>query len=520
MSRILNAETLTNHGHLAGRQMLLDILETGMRAADPYYAMRALLRLEGNTLHVGGSIYVAPQTPMPATEVIDLQEVRRIFVVGAGKGVTRAALALEELLGERLTGGELIDKHETPHELQRIQVTFGAHPVPDEGCAEGCRRILALAEDLGPDDLVFTLMGNGTGSLFTLPVEGLSIEDIRKVVYAFQIEKGGPTVDLIPIRNQLDQVKGGRITRALAKARVVHLIAFYRPASYADMVGGRFYRWLHVLPDESTAADAIASLKKWELWEETDPVVRDYLARANQSHAQGQGHSNSTLRVQEFEALHHPVFFLFPPELGMIPTAKKRAQELGIPARILFNNYTFKSEAAQAGRFVANLALHSEVDGEPFQPPCALISGGELIVTVGRETGMGGRNQEYIVSAALELAGTKHVVMASVDSDGTDGPGRQFVQGEAYDAIPVLTGGIVDGTTVAHAAELGINLTDALKRHDTSPALYALGDGVVARAGMSMGDLSVTLILDQQPKAMSGYTQVLTGQPIKPSPNP
>jgi glycerate-2-kinase len=114
---------------------------------------------------------------------------------------------------------------------------------------------------------------------------------------------------------------------------------------------------------------------------------------------------------------------------------------------------------------------------------------------------MGGRDQEYITSAALQIAGTQNIVMASVDSDGTDGPGHQFV-GPEYAQIPVLTGGIVDGQTALRAKELGINLVDALKRHDTSPALWALGDGVVTLPAMSMGDLSVTIILGRStPKA-------------------
>ena len=117
------------------------------------------------------------------------------------------------------------------------------------------------------------------------------------------------------------------------------------------------------------------------------------------------------------------------------------------------------------------------------------------MVTVGKETGMGGRNQEYILAAALELGNTHHVVMASVDSDGTDGPGHQFVDDQEYAKIPVLTGGIVDSSTLLRAGEMGIDLAAALKRHDTSPALYAIGDAVVSVAGMSMGDLSVTLVL-------------------------
>jgi glycerate 2-kinase len=488
MNRIINAESLTDHGHVEGRRAMLEILETGLRAADPYYATLNALHLEGETLTVGHALYEPQGTPLPGLEVIDLRTVNRIFVFGAGKGINRAAQAFEEVLGDRLTGGHVIDKHGTPHNLQRIGLTYGAHPVPDEGCAEGCRRILEMAEDLRPDDLVFTVIGNGIGSLLTLPAPGITIEDVRQTVYAFQVEKGGPTVDLVPIRNHLDMIKGGRFTRLLKPARVVHFIAFYRPPSYEDMLHNPFFRWLHTLPDETTNQDAINSLKKYDLWEEVPASVRNYLLDTNPAH--------NTLSIAEFEALRQRVYFIFPPELGMVPTAKRKAEELGFPVHVLFNNYTLKPEASQLGRIVAHMALHSEIDGEPFRPPCVLLSSGEALVTVGKETGMGGRNQEYIVAAALEIGDSHHVIMGAVDSDGTDGPGHQFVSGDHYAKIPVLTGGIVDSSTLARARELGIDLADALKRHDTSPALYALNDGVVAIMGMSMGDLCVTLILE------------------------
>jgi glycerate-2-kinase len=171
---------------------------------------------------------------------------------------------------------------------------------------------------------------------------------------------------------------------------------------------------------------------------------------------------------------------------------------LGFTAHVLFDQPAMLAEASQLGRFVATLAAGSEKSGDPFTPPVALVSGGEMVVTVGQEKGMGGRNQEYAVSAALELGPTRRVVMGSVDSDGTDGPGHQFVEGNDYAAIPVLTGGIVDNSTVARAEALGVDLAAALKRHDTSPALYRLGDGVVATPAIGIGDLSVTLILGSE----------------------
>lgn len=486
MGRILNADALTDHGLIEGRRLVLDLLEYGLRAADPYYATRAVLQLDGPILTIGQDIHVPPGSPLSGPAVIDLRQVRRVVVLGAGKGIQRAALAIEETLAGYEVVGEVIDKHGTPHCLNRVHVTFGAHPVPDEGCVEGCRRILAMTETLTADDLVITLMGNGIGSLLTLPAPGVTLDDIRRIVYTFQIDRGGPTVELIPIRNHLDTIKGGKFTRALSPARVVHLIAFYRPPSYDDMVRHPLFRWLHSLPDETTYADAIRSLKRWDMWEETPPNVRTYLERGDPTH--------ETMSVAEFEKRQERVFFIFPRERGMVYTAKRRAEELGLRAHVLFDNYTLKPEAAQVGMLVANLALHSELNGDPFQPPCVLISSGELIVTVGKETGMGGRNQEYAVAAAIELAHTQQVVMGSVDSDGTDGPGRQFLDDNGYHAIPVLTGGLVDAGTLPRSIAQGIDLRDALKRHDTSPSLYHLDDGIIATAGMSMGDLCITFI--------------------------
>ena len=89
------------------------------------------------------------------------------------------------------------------------------------------------------------------------------------------------------------------------------------------------------------------------------------------------------------------VFCLFPKEKAVVRTAMEKAKELGLNARMMYNNYTMMAEASQVGKVVSNLALHSEIDGEPFEPPVALIGGGELLVTVGKNGGMGGRDQEF-----------------------------------------------------------------------------------------------------------------------------
>lgn len=482
--RILNREDLTSHGNIEGRKLVLEILEAGMRAADPYYGMKRLMRREGDLLIFGGEEFIPEGSPRGGDEVIDLSQTGRIFVFGSAKGVQRAARAAEEILGDRLTGGLVIDKKGGDLILERVEVAFGAHPVPDEGCAQGCRRIVEMAADLRPDDLVITLQGNGTGSLMTLPVEGVSMADLQHIVYRFQIERGGPTSDLVPIRNHLDQMKGGKFTRRLKPARVIHVLC-YLSAPYDDILYGSRYRWMHSMPDATTNDDAIRSLKKWDLWDDAPESIRDYLSLA--------GAAQETLKPEEFEAMDSRIFCLFPHELSVVPTARRKAEELGFRTHVVFNNYSMKAEANQVGRLFGAMAMHSEIDGTPFEPPCVLLGGGELIVTVGKERGMGGRDQEFALSAATLLGQCQNVVIGAVDSDGTDGPGHQFVEG--YEDIPVLTGGLVDGSTVHRAEGLGIDVEDALRRHDTSPALYRLDDGIVASMAMSMGDLNVALIL-------------------------
>lgn len=364
--------------------------------------------------------------------------------------------------------------------LRRIGVTLGAHPVPDEDCARGCERILEMAKGLKEDDLVFTVVANGVSSLLTMPVPGVSVEDVSKTTYIMQIEHGAPTGDLNTIRNHLDVMKGGRITKHLYPAKMIHIIAI-PPGNYDQLMNRNL--WLHTLPDCTAFQDAIQNLKKWDAWEEVPASVRRHLEKADPK--------DETVKAKDFEKMSFRIFGVMPNEIGMVPTAMKKAAELGFNPLILAEGLGV--EASQAGLTVALIAGAIERLGQPVEPPCALFTSGELLVTVGKEQGIGGRNQEFILSAAQRIAGSKNIVMGSVDSDGTDGPGTQFVKG--YEDIPCLAGGIVDGETMEEAKAAGVNVGDELKRHNTTLALWKLKSGVEATPNISLNDLGVTLIM-------------------------
>lgn len=481
--RILNADVLTSHGNIAGRQAMVSILEAGLQAADPYNNTRQLLQVEGRHLVLDNPVFEPRDAPLHGPLTIDLDAVDRIFVVGAGKGIQRMAKAIEDALGDRLTGGVVIDKHGLPLELARIRVVYGAHPLPDQGCLEGCRQILALARTLTPRDLVFTVTGNGISSLLTLPAPGITLEDLRRVTHMMQIERGVPTGELNPIRNHLDQMKGGQITRALRPAQVVHLLA-WDCRDYDWLLGTNV--WLHTLPDRSTFAEAIAMLKKWGAWEEAPASVRAHLSQGDAAH--------ETMKRAEFEQGQERIFGVMPESLGMIPTAAAKARALGFAAHHLLSE--MHVEASQYAIVNTSIAHNVEATGQPFEPPCVLINGGEMVVTVGKEQGIGGRNQEFALAAATHIAGSPHIVVGSVDTDGTDGPGTQLVQG--CEDVPSLAGGIVDGYTAQEARERGVDLAEALRHHDATPALCALDSGVIATHNISLNDLTVTLILGRK----------------------
>jgi len=481
--RIQNSATLTSHGNIAGRRAVVDILEAGLQAADPYWNAIRLVRIEGDTLVVGRPEFEPHGAAVTGEERILLADIDRIFVLGAGKGIQRVAKALEEVLGDHLTGGHVIDKKGHPVVLERIGVSLGGHPVPDEDCVRGCERILEMSRDLTERDLVFTCVANGVSALLTMPVPGVSLDDVKKTTHIMQIVKGAPTSDLNPVRNHLDLMKGGRITRHIQPARAIHIISI-DPGSY-DQLMHRNY-WLHNLPDGTTYEMAIDRLRRWEAWDEVPQSVRDFLLKSDPQY--------DSVGAEEFSKARFRVFGIMPGhgQSGKVEPAMKKAEELGFSAHLLGDEMMF-IEARQAAYYLAEIAKTIERRGEPFQAPCALFTSGEMVVTVGKSGGIGGRNQEFVLAAATRIAGSSRIVMASVDTDGTDGPGTQFVQGTQ--PLPCLAGGVVDGLTMQEAEEASIDILDVLARHDTTPALWNLDSGVLAEPNISLIDLTVALIL-------------------------
>ena len=241
----------------------------------------------------------------------------------------------------------------------------------------GCEKILELAKGLTERDLVFTCVANGVSSLLTLPASGLTLGDLRKTTLVTQIERGMTTRELNPIRNHLDRMKGGRISSYFHPAKMIHIISI-DPGTYEQRMHQNY--WLHNLPDCTTFQDAIESLKRYDAWKAVPVAVRKHLEKADPR--------EETLKAGDFEKMSFRIFGLMPGhwQSGKVLPAMKKAEELGFKPYIVADQL-IEIEASQAGIYMASMANTIERRGQPFEPPCALFSSGELVVTVGQGEG-------------------------------------------------------------------------------------------------------------------------------------
>jgi len=464
---IKNMETLTSHGNVSGRRTALAILEAGLEAADPYQNIRKLIRIEHGKLIVGHKDFSRPLGQEPL--VFDLSQVGNIYVVGGGKAAQRQAKAVEDALGDFITEGHINAKKGDEVQLKRIEVTLAGHPIPDEDSVEGAKRILEIEKKAKKGDIVFLSESGGGSALMTLPAPGITLEELQEVNRMLYFECGATMWDTNAVRNQLVLLRQ-RHARHVGDATLIQISTDERPPRLR----------IHV-DRQRSGVDAyqyaIDVLKRYHCWEKVPQSVRAFLKKADPKYG--------PLRPDEWEEKPRYYFRVMGPEY-MLEAAKSKAEELGVRATIVVSSLS-DVEARPAAETFAYMAQEVEVYGRPFKPPCVLLCGGEVIVTVGEETGTGGRNQEFVLSTAPRIDGSTNIVVASANSDGTDGPTD-------------VAGGIVDGYTMERAKEADVDVFQELSRHNSSIALKKLGDTISTGVqGTNVQDLRIVYVGGKSP---------------------
>jgi len=452
--RIKNKDQLLSHRNRRAREVALDVIEHAMKTVDSYEVVKKLVYIENDRKLIVCDLSY------------DLSKVGNIYVVGAGKATFPIAQALDEILGDLIKRGTISVKRGEKRRLKHIKVREAGHPIPDEMGLEGAKEIVEIAKEAKEGDLVFACITGGASALVPLPAEGISLEDKRTVTDL--LLKCGATIDEInAVRKHISAIKGGRLAMYIHPAEVINLIVI-------DEVAG--LPWGPTVPDNTTFEDAVRALKKNELWESIPVSVKKHLER-------GLTDLNlETPKPRDFESSKIHSLVLANNEV-VCEAAKKRAEELGFASMIL--STVLEGESREAGIVLAGIAKEIEERGTPIKPPCVLILGGETTVTITGQSGKGGPSQELALGFALKIAGSENVMIATIDTDGMDGPTN-------------IAGGIADGYTVERAKEKGIDIHESLMRHNSSYALNKLGDTIITGpTGTNVMDLNVIVISDK-----------------------
>jgi glycerate 2-kinase len=465
---IKNTEALCSHGNIDGRKAVLEILEDGLEAADPYENVKKLIRIQNGRLIIGHRDFewrtsdgrLKGDEPL----VFELSKVGSIYVVGGGKAAQRQAKALEDVLGDLITEGHVNAKKGEQLQLKRIEVSFAGHPMPDEDSVSGSERILEIEQKARKGDIVFFSESGGGSALYALPGPGITLEDLQEINRLLYFELGASMWDTNKVRWQL-MVLRGREERYVGEATFIGIHTDERPPGLRVYAGKGS-------SDAGSYQDAVNVLKRYNVWDRVPESVRTYLEKADPKYG--------TIRPTELAGKLHYHFRVMGPEY-MLDAAKKRAEKLGMNAAIIASSLS-DIEARAAGEMLAYMAQEIEVYDRPFKAPCVLLCGGELLVTVGDAKGKGGRNQEFVVSTTPRIKGSKNIVVVSADSDGSDGPTD-------------VAGGIVDGYTLERLENAGLDPFDELSNHDSYVALNELGDTVITGVkGTNVQDLRIVYI--------------------------
>jgi glycerate-2-kinase len=458
MITIKNKEKLIENGETQldrkARELALKSLESALNAVDPKQIIKSKVLLKNSTLHVDKYSF-------------DLKKFKNVYVIGGGKASGSMAEALEQVLGRLIKRGLVNVPYGSKHKTEIIELHEASHPIPDDSGVEGTRRMVEIAEQAEKDDLIICLISGGGSSLMPLPRGEITIADKKEITDA--LLKCGATINEInTVRKHISDFKGGWLAKKAYPATILNLIL-------SDVVGDPldFIASGPTVPDSTTFTDAIKVLKKYGLWEEAPTSIRKVLLQGKKGTIPETPKANDETFKKVFNVV-----------IGNNRLASKTAQERlkseGLNTLLL--TATLEGEARHIGTMLASIAHEVYFSGNPIPKPAGIIAGGETTVTITGK-GKGGRNQEIALAASLKMNGMDGVVLASISTDGIDGP---------TDAA----GAIVDGKTLVQAVKKGLTPEGYLAENDSYHFFSKLEDLIfTGPTGTNVNDISVIVVL-------------------------
>lgn len=387
------------------------IFMAGVRSVLPEKLITGIMKLEGNLL-------IAGENKIP------LDNIKNIYVIGAGKASAAMGHYVETILGSRITGGHIVVKHGYSCKLKRIEVSEAGHPVPDAGGLRAAEDIVAISSRATENDLVICLISGGASALLADLPPGILPEELY-IMNNLLIRCGASIHEINCIRKHLSRIKGGQLVRIIRPAALVTIILSDVIGNPLDVIGSG-----PTVPDSSTFGDALKVIEKYNLSSDITSGLLNYLK-------DGMNGLHPETPKPGDPLFEGALNILAGTNLTALKASKDKAISLGYKTFII--DAELNDDIESVCESVFNMAV-SFKNNKDIQKPACLLYGGEATVKV-TGNGYGGRNQHLALSTALRLRNIPGITLLSAGTDGTDGP---------TDAA----GAVVDSDTVGKAVLL------------------------------------------------------------------
>lgn len=340
----------------------------------------------------------------------------------------------------------------------------GGHPVPDERSVAAAQEAMTLAKAVDPTDCLVVLLSGGASAVMALPLGELTIAD-KQMAVSILLKAGADITALNTVRKHLSSIKGGRLAAASAGAVLTLAISDVIGDDPAVIGSGP------TVADGTTFADARRVVEGVGV---TAQVPRSVMSIIQ---AGARGELEESVKPGD-PRLASSEWRMLGGRLDATAGARTAAEALGYETVEMVDPVVGEARQAAQSHLRRLAVLRHQAQG----PLCVISSGETTVKVVG--DGLGGRNQEFVLAAAVALADLPlGSTIASAGTDGVDGP-----TGAA--------GAVADSWTLSRAAEARLSdPTIYLARNDSYRFFERLGDLIVTGpTDTNVGDVQVALI--------------------------
>jgi glycerate 2-kinase len=439
-------------------KLALGSLKHAIRAVDPERLVRRSLKIKD------GQLFVCDIEQRKTA--LDLGSINSIYLIGAGKATAKMARAASKVLAHKISGGAITVPYGINDIIEGIFITHSSHPIPDISGVKGTKKMINILRKTRPSDLVIVLISGGGSSLMPLPSKDLSLSEKQAVTNSL-ILSGASIEEINIVRKHLSRIKGGQLPRYMnKKCRLVSLII-------SDVINDK----IEVIasgpttPDSSTYEDAARVLKKYSLWNKQHHRAQAIIDQGLRSHKDETPKPGDTIFQKVTNIL-----------IGNNNVACTAAANYligrGLEARNLGSS--FDGEARYFGRKLAILAKGIQTK----ELPLAYVLGGETVVKIDptKNHGVGGRNQETLLAAAIQLKNPpidQDTTIVCVGTDGIDGNSE-------------AAGAFLNSQGISNIMSKNLDGRYFLKTHNSYCFFKQLNSLVITgRTGTNVNDISI-----------------------------